>query len=257
MEARLFQDCRTAQWYGGDTISLGIGQGYNAFTPLQIAKAIATLANNGVAMRPHLVRAIENGANSTRTAVLPKESSRIELKQENIDFVKQAMAGVTSEQGGTAYAVFHDAQYVSAGKTGTAQVVGMKKNEKYNKSVVAERLRDNSLYTAFAPIDHPRIAIAMVVENGGFGAEAAAPIARKALDYYLLGKRTENANLQSAESDASEPDTAVVMDAEDDAQAAKPAAPATTPAPAPAPTPIPVTTPKAIPTSSAAPGGKK
>ncbi|MBV8666586.1 MAG: penicillin-binding protein 2 [Burkholderiaceae bacterium] len=220
-----FKTPEQRKWYGGDTISLGIGQGYNSFTPLQIAKAVATLANNGVAMRPHLVKAVESGATAERTIIAPKQSSRIELKQENIDFVKQAMAGVTSEIGGTAYIVFHDAQYQSAGKTGTAQVVGMKKNEKYNKNAVAERLRDNSLYTAFAPVDHPRIAIAMVVENGGFGAEAAAPIARKALDYYLLGKRPDGTGgvaVPAAESDASEPDAAVEMDAEDDAQAAKP-----------------------------------
>lgn len=176
------------KWIAGDTISLGIGQGYNAFTPLEIAKAVATLANDGVVMRPHLVKTIESGVNLARTQVVQKESYRINLKQENIDFIKKAMVGVTSEPGGTAYQVFKDAGYVSGGKTGTAQVVGLKKNEKYNRNG-AEKLRDNALYTAFAPADHPRIAIAIVVENGGFGAAAAAPIVRKALDYYLLGKR--------------------------------------------------------------------
>jgi penicillin-binding protein 2 len=177
------------KWYAGETISLGIGQGYNSFTPLQIAHAVATLANNGVVMRPHLVKVIENGVTHERTLTVPKESYRINLKQENIDIVKNAMVGVTKE--GTAAQVFAGAGYVSGGKTGTAQVVGIKSNEKYNAKKIGERQRDNALYTAFAPADNPRIAIAVVVENGGWGAEAAAPIVRKALDYYLLGKKPD------------------------------------------------------------------
>ncbi len=177
------------KWYAGETISLGIGQGYNSFTPLQIAHAVATLANNGVVMKPHLVKIIENGVTHERTVTVPKESYRIPLKQENIDIVKQAMVGVTKE--GTSSRVFMNAGYISGGKTGTAQVIGIKKNEKYDAKKVGERMRDHALYTAFAPADNPKIAIAIVVENGGFGAEAAAPIVRKALDYYLLGKRPE------------------------------------------------------------------
>jgi penicillin-binding protein 2 len=121
---------------------------------------------------------------------VPKESYRIPLKQENIDFIKNAMAGVVRE--GTSSRAFLNAGYVSAGKTGTAQVIAIKKNEKYDASKVDERHRDHSLYTAFAPVDKPRIAIAIIVENGGFGSAAAAPIVRKALDYYLLGKRPED-----------------------------------------------------------------
>ena len=177
------------KWYAGETISLGIGQGYNSFTPLQLAHAVATLANNGIVMKPHLVKTIEDGVTHERVQTVPKESYRIPLKQSNIDFVKSAMVGVTSEPGGTSYAVFNKAEYISAGKTGTAQVIAIKKNEKYNAKHVAERQLDHSLYTAFAPADHPRIAIAIIVENGGFGAAAAAPIVKKALDYYLLGKR--------------------------------------------------------------------
>ncbi len=177
------------KWYAGETISLGIGQGYNSFTPLQMAHAVATLANNGIVMKPHLVKSIENGVTRERVQTVSKESGRIPLKQENIDIIKSAMVGVTSEPGGTSYRVFGKAEYISAGKTGTAQVVAIKKNEKYNAKRVGERQLDHSLYTAFAPADHPRIAIAVIVENGGFGAEAAAPIVKKALDYYLLGKR--------------------------------------------------------------------
>ncbi len=175
------------KWYAGETISLGIGQGYNSFTPLQMAHAMANLANNGVVMKPHLVKIIENGVTKERTPTVPKESYRINLKQENIDVIKAAMAGVPRE--GTSVRAFTGAGYVSAGKTGTAQVVGLKKGEKYDAKKVTERQRDHSLYIAFAPADNPRIAIAIVVENGGFGSEAAAPIVRSALDYYLLGKK--------------------------------------------------------------------
>ena len=175
------------KWYAGETISLGIGQGYNAFTPLQMAHAMANLVNNGVVMKPHLVKIIENGVTKERTLTVPKESYRISLKQENIDVIKAAMAGVPRE--GTSMRAFTGAEYVSAGKTGTAQVVGLKRGEKYDAKKMAERHRDHSLYIAFAPVDNPRIALAIVVENGGFGSEAAAPIVRKALDYYLLGKK--------------------------------------------------------------------
>ncbi|MBC3862735.1 penicillin-binding protein 2 [Undibacterium jejuense] len=177
------------KWYAGETISLGIGQGYNNFTPLQMAHAMATLANNGIVMKPHLVKMTEDPKTRQKTLTVPKESYRIPLKQENIDFIKHAMVGVTTVAGGTGYMKFHDAEYISGGKTGTAQVVGIKKGEKYNAKTTAERQRDNALYIAFAPADKPRIALAMVVENVGFGSEFAAPIARKALDYYLLGKR--------------------------------------------------------------------
>jgi len=178
------------KWYAGETISIGIGQGYNSFTPLQLAHATATLANNGVVMKPHLVKIVENGATKERTLTVPKESYRIPLKQENIDFIKNAMAGVVKE--GTSSRAFLNTGYTSAGKTGTAQVIAIKKNEKYDANKVDERHRDHSLYTAFAPVENPKIAIAIIVENGGFGAAAAAPIVRKALDYYLLGKRPED-----------------------------------------------------------------
>jgi len=178
------------RWYAGETISIGIGQGYNSFTPLQLANAVAILANNGVAMKPHLVKEIEDGIAGQRTLTVQKESYRIPLKQENVDFIKRAMAGVVKE--GTGSRVFRDAGYESAGKTGTAQAITIKQNEKYDAAKLKERQRDHSLYTAFAPIDKPKIALAVIVENGGFGAAAAAPIAKAALDYYLLGKRLQD-----------------------------------------------------------------
>ena len=185
------------KWYSGETISLGIGQGYNNFTPLQMAHSVAILANNGVVMKPHLVKMIENGVSKERAMTVPKESYRIPLKQENIDIIKHAMAGVNIE--GTGTRAFANAGYTSAGKTGTAQVIAIKKNEKYDAKKIAEHHRDHSLYVAFAPVDAPKIALAIIVENGGFGAEAAAPIARKALDYYLLGKRPVDKDKQLAE----------------------------------------------------------
>jgi penicillin-binding protein 2 len=186
---------------------------------MQMAHAMANLANNGVVMKPHLVKIIENGVTRERTLTVPKESYRIPLKQENIDFIKQAMVGVNTEPGGTGVRVFAGAGYTAGGKTGTAQVVGLKKNEKgrsvYDAKTMAERHRDHSLYIAFAPADKPRIALALIVENGGFGAEAAAPIARKAFDYFLLGKRPEDKD-KPAKTEAAETDPAATIKAEEE-----------------------------------------
>jgi penicillin-binding protein 2 len=190
------------KWYAGETVSIGIGQGYNAYTPLQLAHAVANLANNGVVMRPHLVKTIEDSVTKERKLTVRGESYRIPLKQENIDIIKRALAGVPKE--GTSSRAFAGATYASAGKTGTAQAIGLKANEKYNASKMAEFHRDHSLYIAYAPVDQPKIALAVIVENAGFGAAAAAPIARRAIDYYLLGKRPNDADKQ-ADMKASEP----------------------------------------------------
>jgi penicillin-binding protein 2 len=186
---RHFKKPEQQKWYAGETISVGIGQGYNAYTPLQMAQAMATIANNGVIYRPHLVNYIENIRSGERTLVEPKVERAIALKPENIEFIKRALGGVNTE--GTGARAFAKAEYTSAGKTGTAQVVALKQNEKYDEKRVAERLRDHALFIAFAPLESPKIALAVVVENAGFGARAAAPIARQVLDYYLLGKRVD------------------------------------------------------------------
>jgi len=175
------------KWYPGETISIGIGQGYNSYTPLQLAQAVATLANDGVMFRPHIVAYIEDPATGARRQVDAAPLRTIPLKAEDIAVIKNALVGVNKE--GTSAAAFKGAEYVSAGKTGTAQVVGIKQGEKYNVQRVAERHRDHALYIAYAPADHPRIALALIVENAGFGAVAAAPIARQVFDYYLLGKK--------------------------------------------------------------------
>jgi len=186
------------KWYVGDSISAGIGQGYNSFTPMQLAHATATIANDGVAMRPRLVRHITDVAtgNIKSTADLDvNKPTRLALKPENIAFIKAALAAVPSE--GTSARIFAHSGYVSAGKTGTAQVYGMKRGEKYVAGRVAERLRDHAWYIAYAPADKPTIALAVMVENGGMGAAAAAPIAKAVLDYYLLGKKPDIAKLKT------------------------------------------------------------
>ncbi|MFN7572201.1 MAG: penicillin-binding protein 2 [Betaproteobacteria bacterium] len=174
------------KWHAGETISIGIGQGYNAFTLLQLAQATSVLANRGVVMRPHVVKSVEDPATGERRPTVPAESYRIDLKSEYLQAVIDAMVDVNV--GGTGRRAFAGAPYKVAGKTGTAQVFTVKQNEKYDARKIDERLRDHSLFIAFAPAEAPKIALALLVENGGFGSEAAAPIARAALDYYLLGK---------------------------------------------------------------------
>jgi len=177
------------KWYAGETVSIGIGQGYNAYTPIQLAVALATLAANGDMYRPRLASHIDNLRTGERRRIEPALVKHIDLKPENVEFVKRAMAGVNKE--GTGARAFGNAGYTNGGKTGTAQVVGMKQNEKYDEKKVAERHRDHSLFIVFAPLENPAIALVAIVENGGFGARAAAPIARTVLDYYLLGKLPE------------------------------------------------------------------
>jgi penicillin-binding protein 2 len=174
------------KWYPGETISIGIGQGYNAYTPIQLAQAMATVAANGAMYRPRVVAHVENPRSRERKSFEPELVQQVPLRKEWVEFVKRAMAGVNKE--GTGARAFAKAEYTSGGKTGTAQVIAMKQNEKYDEKKVDERHRDHSLFIAFAPLDNPIIALLAIVENGGFGARAAAPITRTVLDYYLLGK---------------------------------------------------------------------
>jgi penicillin-binding protein 2 len=164
------------KWYGGETISIGIGQGYNSFTLLQLAHATATLANGGVVVKPHVVHAVEDPHTGELRLTVASAGSRILLNSRNVDFVREAMVDVNVS--GTGRAAFVGAPYRAAGKTGTAQVIGIAQNEKYNEREVAPA----------DPGAKPKIALALLVENGGWGAMAAAPIARQVMDYYLLGK---------------------------------------------------------------------
>jgi penicillin-binding protein 2 len=185
-----FKKPEQQKWYAGETISIGIGQGYNAYTPIQLAQAVATLANDGVMFRPHLVSYVTDTITGNKTYVEPKPLKAIPLKREHIEVIKKAMVGVNIE--GTGARAFAGAEYTSAGKTGTAQVYSLK-GEKYAEGHVKQELRDHALFIAFAPAEKPTIALAVLVENGGFGAQAAAPIARQVFDYYLLGKLPKEA----------------------------------------------------------------
>ena len=181
-----YKKAEQQRWYSGETISLGIGQGYNSFTMLQLAHATATIANNGLKMRPHIVREVLDVETKAPTPVAKEPIGQLQLSPENLDIIKRAMIGVNIQ--GTSATSFVGAQYVSAGKTGTAQVFTVKQNEKYNAATVDERMRDHALFIAFAPADEPKVALAMVVENSGFGAQNAAPIARRVLDFVILGQ---------------------------------------------------------------------
>jgi penicillin-binding protein 2 len=174
------------KWYAGETISLGIGQGYNTFTMLQLAQATAVLANAGIKYKPRLVIATQDAMLRERVPVPAEPPENLGYKPENVAVVHRALVGVTTE--GTSARVFAGAGYASGGKTGTAQAVGIGQKEKYDARKMEEHQRDHALYMAFAPADAPRIAIAVIVENAGFGAEHAAPIARRAFDYWLLGQ---------------------------------------------------------------------
>ena len=173
------------RWYSGETISLGIGQGYNSFTMLQLAQAVATIANNGTRRKPHLVREVVDVETRVAQAVTLDAPTPLSFQAEHIETVKKAMVGVNIE--GTSASSFMGASYTSGGKTGTAQVFTIKQNEKYVASKIDERLRDHALFIAYAPAEDPKIALAMVVENAGFGAQNAAPIARRVFDYMLMG----------------------------------------------------------------------
>lgn len=171
------------RWYAGETVSVAVGQGYNAFTLMQLAQATAVLANDGTYMRPHLVRAIKNPTSGEEQLTVAEASHRIPLKTEHLQAVKRALADVTVS--GTARQAFAGAPYQTAGKTGTAQVYSLK-GAKYQSSAIDERLRDHALFMAFAPLKDPKIAIAVLVENAGWGGSVAAPIARKVFDEWLL-----------------------------------------------------------------------
>ena len=198
-KAKRFKRPDQQKWYPGETISIGIGQGYNAYTPLQMAHATATLANDGKVKVPHLVRTIEDARTGAKRQIdppIPKDAeghptrpSDLGYKPEHLAVIKNALAEVPIA--GTAARAFAGATYASAGKTGTAQVFTVKQTEKYDAKKLASHLHDHAWYMAYAPVEKPKIAVVILVENGGFGAQSAAPIARLLFDYALLGKKPE------------------------------------------------------------------
>ncbi|RYF58444.1 MAG: penicillin-binding protein 2, partial [Comamonadaceae bacterium] len=172
------------RWYAGETISVAVGQGYNSFTLLQLAQATSTLANNGYYRKPHLVHAVRDPLKDGKENEVIADGYQIPLKQANLDVVKHAMADVVKS--GTARRAFANTPYQAAGKTGTAQVYSLR-GAKYRADKIDERLRDHALFMGFAPADNPRIAVALIVENAGWGASSAAPVARKIFDHWLVG----------------------------------------------------------------------
>ncbi|WP_083228992.1 penicillin-binding protein 2 [Bordetella sp. H567] len=177
-----YKDKDKQRWYAGESVSVAVGQGYNAFTILQLAQATSTLADNGLYRRPHLVHAVEDPRTGVFTDTPTTPNYQIPLHQANLDVVKGAMADVVRV--GTARQAFRGTAYQAAGKTGTAQVYSLR-GARYHASAIDERLRDHALFMGFAPVDHPRIAVALIVENAGWGASSAAPIARKVFDAWL------------------------------------------------------------------------
>jgi penicillin-binding protein 2 len=178
-----FKTREQQRWYAGETVSVAVGQGYNSFTLMQLAQATAVLANDGTSMKPHLLRSIRDSLSGEQTAIEPQSTHSIELKRENLDVIRRALIDVTLS--GTASQAFAGAPYQTAGKTGTAQVYSLR-GAKYQSSAIDERLRDHALFMAYAPAKQPKIAVAVLVENAGWGGSVAAPIARKVFDAWLL-----------------------------------------------------------------------
>lgn len=174
------------KWYAGETISLGIGQGYNTFTMLQLAQATAVLANNGIKYQPRLLLGTQDAVTRVMQPVPAPPPVNLGYKPANVEVIRKAMVGVTQE--GTSTRVFAGAPYLSGGKTGTAQAVTIGQKDKYNSAKLQEHQRDHAVYIAFAPANDPQIALAVIVENAGWGAGVAAPIARRVFDYVLLGQ---------------------------------------------------------------------
>ena len=181
-----FKKPEAKKWFAGETISLGIGQGYNSFTMLQMAQATAALVNNGIKHKPRVVIGTLDSVTRNMKPLPLTEPENLGYKPEHVAVIRKALVGVT--QTGTSAKVFAGAGYVSGGKTGTAQAVALSANTKYNSAKLEESQRDHSLYVAMAPADDPKIAIAVIVENAGWGSAAAAPLARRAFDYVLLGQ---------------------------------------------------------------------
>jgi penicillin-binding protein 2 len=173
-------------WFPGETLITGIGQGFTLATPLQLAMATATLSTRGVRLRPQIVIRRDDTATQSTVDLVPETLDTVAPRLEaNWQTVINAMADVVHGPKGTARRIGVGATYRIAGKTGTAQVFGIAQDEEYDAEKIDKKLRDHALFIAFAPVDNPRIALAILVENGGSGSKTAAPIARKVMDFYF------------------------------------------------------------------------
>ncbi|OCG71072.1 penicillin-binding protein 2 [Gilliamella sp. Occ3-1] len=184
-------------WLQGDTIPVGIGQGYWTATPIQMAKALTTLINNGKTYTPHFLLYKKSdilNSNELQPLVKPEkyleDNSLVNVKSTYWNVAKEGMRRVMFGSRGTARKLYTDAKYQAAGKSGTAQVYGLKQDEVYNAHKIPEHLRDHALFIAYAPYDKPKIALAIVLENGGGGSSNGGAVARKILDFYLLGNNS-------------------------------------------------------------------
>jgi len=183
---RAFSNPADRRWYHGETVIASIGQGYMLATPLQLASAISAVATRGSRYRPHLVAAWEDPVSGERTLVRPERVDDVRIENEFYwDNVIEAMHAVMQGERGTARAVGSGAPYTMAGKSGTAQVFSVAQEDEYNEDEIEERLRDHALFVSFAPVEDPKIAVAVIVENGSSGSGVAAPIARAVMDQYL------------------------------------------------------------------------
>ncbi|MFQ5716155.1 MAG: penicillin-binding protein 2, partial [Nitrospinales bacterium] len=171
-------------WLKGETISAAIGQGYNLLTPLQAANMMAAVANGGRLLRPYLVKRIEDPDGNVVEEYFPELVRQVNIRPENMELIRQALRGVVNDRGGTGYKA-RIRKITVSGKTGTAQVAAMKKGEKVDEEDVPYRLRDHAWFIAFAPFENPRIVVSVVVEHGGHGGAAAAPIAREIIKTYF------------------------------------------------------------------------
>jgi penicillin-binding protein 2 len=183
-------------WYPGETVIAGIGQGYHLTTPLQLAVATAMLANGGVRIEPRLVQAVRDPLAHTWQPQPGGARAQLAITPKHLEVVREGLMDVM-RPGGTAARSATGAPYTIAGKTGTAQVVGIKQGARYDASRLAREHLDHALFIAYAPTENPTIAVAVMVENGGSGSGVAAPIARAVFDYYLTGKRPGDLKLEA------------------------------------------------------------
>lgn len=197
-------DPTAKEWRAGEMVSVSIGQGYNAYTPLQMAHATASLANNGVVHQPHLVKEILDFGARKITHINPNPERQIPFKADNFEYVKRAMEKVL-KPGGTAHRIGGGLAYTMGGKTGTAQVVQIKQGGRYNAAALREQHRDHAWFISFAPLEKPEIAIAVILENGGWGAYAA-PLAREMTDFYMLHVKPQQFS-DGLESDSAKTET--------------------------------------------------
>jgi len=189
---RFSKDSYQRNWLPADSITIGIGQGFNHYTPLQLAYATTIIANNGLAIKPHFIQAIiANNTQESKEIGYNIESHQVNISAQEFAFIKKSMQMVVTT--GTARQISYGLKYTMAGKTGTAQVVSTLKNSRQQR-FAGKKYRDHAWFIAFAPVEKPKIAIAILVENGGFGAATAAPIARQIFDHYLVTNNKQSTN---------------------------------------------------------------